>query len=159
MQRLDLSACLHHGSFAIGIRRILLWAFCASRFLGRTSFSIERVLNASIEKALLLKNHEERNAQSNTPTDEEYIYTGSWESLSHYACAVLLIDDWLLNGWFHVLANYACARGGLARRCSQKPWYRFSQDMAHTFPNIARGYITFFMLNSIQHEIFPAHKC
>ena len=23
----------------------------------------------------------------------------------------------------------------------------------------ARGYKTFFMLNSIEHEIFPAHKC
>ena len=25
--------------------------------------------------------------------------------------------------------------------------------------NWARGYKTFFMLNSIEHEIFPAHKC
>ena len=26
-------------------------------------------------------------------------------------------------------------------------------------PSPARGYKTFFMLNSIEHEIFPAHKC
>ena len=29
-----------------------------------------------------------------------------------------------------------------------------------TIPNIwPQGYKTFFMLNSIEHEIFPAHKC
>ena len=30
------------------------------------------------------------------------------------------------------------------------------QIMPETWP---RGYKTFFMLNSVEHEIFPAHKC
>ena len=27
------------------------------------------------------------------------------------------------------------------------------------FSTLARGYKTFFMLNSVEHKIFPAHKC
>ena len=35
----------------------------------------------------------------------------------------------------------------------------FSKFLHHASQNWPRGYKTFFMLNSTQHEIFPAHNC
>ena len=34
-----------------------------------------------------------------------------------------------------------------------------TEDIKESARARARGYKTFFMLNSIEHEIFPAHKC
>ena len=34
--------------------------------------------------------------------------------------------------------------------------HKFNQVLSTTW---SRGYKTFFMLNSVEHEIFPAHQC
>ena len=42
---------------------------------------------------------------------------------------------------------------------AQLSWARFILLINVKMPLQARGYKTFFMLNSAEHEIYPAHKC
>ena len=54
---------------------------------------------------------------------------------------------------------------GLSPVQADKRWYTFYNELRIYFSeqisqaSWPRGYKTFFMLNSIEHEIFPAHKC